>query len=141
MDNNSNPAAKPSSILYTMLRVGDLDRSLTFYCDILGMREIRRETFSDARFTLVFVGYDRTALIELTYNWGENSYTHGNGYGHIALRVVDIHAVCKRLLKLGVEIIRAPGPMTVAPDETGEREIIAFIIDPDGYRIELIETN
>lgn len=130
----------PSTILYTMVRVQDLDRSLRFYCEALGMQEVRRETFTDAQFTLVFVGYpNNSALIELTFNWGDNSYSHGTGYGHIALEVEDIQQVCSHLSGLGVEIIRAPGPMKMAPDETGERETIAFIEDPDGYRIELIQ--
>ena len=130
----------PHALLYTMVRVQDLDRSLRFYCDALGMQEVRRETFTDAEFTLVFVGYANSdALIELTYNWGDNSYSHGTGYGHIALEVHDIHRVCSHLSELGVKIARAPGPMTMAPDETGERETIAFIEDPDGYRIELIQ--
>jgi lactoylglutathione lyase len=123
-----------------MVRVRDLDRSLRFYCDALGMQELRRETFTDAEFTLVFVGYpDSNAMIELTYNWGAHSYSHGTGYGHIALEVHDIHHVCSHLSELGVKITRDPGPMKMAPDETGERETIAFIEDPDGYRIELIQ--
>ena len=130
----------PRAILYTMIRVRDLDRSLRFYCDALGMQEMRRETFTDAKFTLVFVGYPNSdALIELTFNWGNNDYSHGTGYGHIALEVQDIHQTCNQLSELGVEIIRAPGPMMMAPDETGERETIAFIEDPDGYRTELIQ--
>jgi len=130
----------PHAILYAMVRVRDLDRSLRFYCDALGMKELRRETFTDAEFTLVFVGYaDNDALIELTFNWGDNSYSHGTGYGHIALEVQDIQHVCSHLSELGVKIARAPGPMMLAPDETGERETIAFIEDPDGYRIELIQ--
>lgn len=130
----------PQALLYTMVRVQDFDRSLRFYCDALGMQEVRHETFTEAEFTLVFVGYANSdALIELTYNWGNNSYSHGTGYGHIALEVNDIHRVCSHLSELGVKITRAPGPMTMAPDETGERETIAFIEDPDGYRIELIQ--
>lgn len=130
----------PHALLYTMVRVQDLDRSLRFYCDALGMQEVRRETFTDAEFTLVFVGYANSdALIELTYNWGNYSYSHGTGYGHIALEVQDIEQVCRHLSDLGIDIVRAPGPMKMAPDETGERETIAFIEDPDGYRIELIQ--
>ncbi|RLJ41019.1 lactoylglutathione lyase [Litoreibacter meonggei] len=142
MNTNLNATKTPHAILYTMIRVQDLDRSLRFYCDALGMREVRRETFTDAEFTLVFVGYpDSDALIELTNNWGDNSYFHGTGYGHIALEVHDIHQVCTDLSKQGVEIVRAPGPMKMASDETGEREIIAFVKDPDGYRIELIQAS
>jgi lactoylglutathione lyase len=135
--------AYPTRILYTMLRVSDLEQSLTFYKKAFGMRELRRETFTEARFTLVFVGYgdpDSDAVIELTHNWDETGYDQGTGYGHIALAVDDIYATCDRLAKIGVKIVREPGPMKMAVDETGEREIIAFIEDPDGYRIELIET-
>lgn len=134
----------PNRILYTMLRVSDLERSLTFYREALGMRELRRETFTEGRFTLVFIGYgDETtnAVIELTYNWDDDVYTHGTGYGHIALEVNDIEAVCHRLKQLGVKIVRAPGPMKFAVDETGAREEIAFVEDPDGYRIEFIQVN
>lgn len=142
MNTELRPSNTPHGLLYTMLRVQDLDRSLRFYCDALGMQETRRETFTDAEFTLVFVGYANSdALIELTYNWGDNSYSHGTGYGHIALEVHDIGQVCMHLSDLGIEIVRAPGPMTMAPDETGQRETIAFIEDPDGYRIELIQAS
>lgn len=138
----NNTANTPSRILYTMVRVSDLDHSIAFYRDALGMQEQHRETFSDARFTLVFMGYGDTAnnsTIELTHNWGEGDYTHGTGYGHIALEVDDIYAACTRLTEMGVEITRAPGPMKMVVDETGEREVIAFLQDPDGYKIELIE--
>lgn len=131
----------PTRILYTMVRVGDLDRSIAFYRGVLGMREMRRETFPEGRFTLVFMGYEDTPLaptIELTWNWDETSYQHGNGYGHIALEVSDIHAACERLTKMGVKLTRHPGPMKLAPVETGEKELIAFVDDPDGYSIELI---
>ncbi|MFD2205596.1 lactoylglutathione lyase [Kiloniella antarctica] len=144
MRNTDAPAVVPSRILYTMVRVTDLNRSIAFYRDTLGMHELRRETFSDARFTLVFIGYgDETsnAVLELTYNWDQGAYSHGTGYGHVALEVIDIYGACERLTSLGVKVTRAPGPMKVAPDETGERETIAFIEDPDGYRIELIENN
>lgn len=142
MNSQANHSATPSRILYTMLRVGDLNRSIAFYRDALGMREIRRETFSEARFTLVFMGYSDEVsgvTIELTYNWDENRYELGTGYGHIALEVVNIQIVCDRLKSLGIEIVRDPGPMKFVPEETGEREVIAFIKDPDGYRVELIE--
>ncbi|MDW3224646.1 MAG: VOC family protein [Paracoccaceae bacterium] len=130
----------PNAILYTMVRVQDFGLSLQFYRDALGMREVQRETFTDAKFALVFVGYaDSDALIELTFNWGENTYSHGTGYGHIALEVQDIARVVSYLAERGVEIARAPGPMKMAPDGTTEREIIAFVMDPDGYRIELIQ--
>ena len=132
----------PSRILYTMLRVSNLERSIAFYRDALGMSELRRETFTQGRFTLVFIGYGddaSNAVIELTYNWDEDSYDLGTGYGHIALEVADIYAACNRLEGMGVKIIREPGLMTFAVDETGHREEIAFIEDPDGYQIELIE--
>jgi lactoylglutathione lyase len=133
----------PTGILYTMVRVGDLDRSVAFYQDALGMREMRRETFPEGRFTLVFMGYgdDPSApTVELTWNWDETSYQHGTGYGHIALGVTDIYAACERLTEMGVRVTRPAGPMKFAPTETGEKEVIAFLNDPDGYSIELIET-
>lgn len=142
MSISNTPLAVPTRILYTMIRVGDLDRSIQFYRDGFGMTELRRETFSEGRFTLVFIGYGDeadNAVIELTYNWDEDQYEHGTGYGHIALEVTDIYVVCERLAGMGVNIVRAAGPMMVASDETGARENIAFIQDPDGYRIELIE--
>ncbi len=135
-------AAVPTRLLHTMLRVRDIDRSLDFYCRALGMTELRRETFPEGRFTLAFVGYGDeagNAVIELTHNWDDRTYTHGTGYGHIALEVPDAGEACARLAQMGVEITRPAGPMTFAPEETGLREIIAFVQDPDGYRIELIE--
>lgn len=135
-------ADMPERILYTMLRVGDLDRSIAFYRDMLGMKELRRETFPQGRFTLVFLGYGNDAAaptIELTWNWDEDGYSHGSGFGHIALEVADVGAACARLEQAGVRILRPAGPMTFAPEETGEKEVIAFLEDPDGYRIELIE--
>lgn len=138
----ATPTVLPTRILYTMIRVGDLERSIQFYHDAFGMHEVRRETSTEGRFTLVFIGYGHeteNAMIELTYNWDQTHYKHGTGYRHIALEVNDIYAVCARLGKMGVDIIRAPGSMMVASDETGEREKIAFIKDPDGYKIELIE--
>ncbi|WP_299775502.1 lactoylglutathione lyase [uncultured Tateyamaria sp.] len=132
----------PNRILYTMLRVQDLDRSLTFYKEALGMHEMRRETFPEGKFTLVFIGYGDAAsdaMIELTYNWGDRTYDLGDAYGHIALEVDDIHTMERHLLSLGVKVVRSAGPMTHAPQETGVKEVISFIEDPDGYRIELIE--
>ena len=122
--------AIPDRMLYTMIRVTDLGRSVAFYRDVLGMREVRRETFSEGRFTLVFMGYSNKPdemLIELTCNWGDNSYEHGTGYGHLALEVEDIFVACDRLGGMGVKIIREPGSMTWPVDETGHRENIAFI--------------
>ncbi len=142
MNTKSISSKATSRLLYTMLRIGNLERSLEFYCDYLGMREFRRETFTEGRFTLVFIGYDDispNALIELTYNWDDDKYAHGTGYGHVALEVDDIYATCEQLEHNGVRVVRAPGPMMQAPDETGHREVIAFIEDPDGYKIELIQ--
>ncbi len=142
MSSRDDPSAIPSRILYTMVRVSDLDRSIGFYRDALGMRELRRETFTEGRFTLVFLGYGdepSDVSIELTYNWDESGYRHGTGYGHVALEVADIYAACARLEKMSVKVVRDPGPMTFAADETGAREVIAFVEDPDGYRVELIE--
>lgn len=131
----------PSRLLYTMLRVSDLEQSIDFYRRALGMEELRRETFTEGRFTLVFMGYAKDpngALLELTYNWDPSDYQLGNAYGHIALLVKDIYAACQRLEAMGVNVVRPAGPMTFAADETGEKELIAFIEDPDGYRVELI---
>lgn len=142
MIKKSNQTAPPTRLLYTMIRVSNLDRSVAFYKDALGMNELRRENYTEGRFTLVFIGYgDETsnALIELTYNWDEDNYKHGTGYGHVALEVSDIYATCEYLNGMGVSIVREPGPMTYVVDETGHKENIAFIEDPDGYKIELIQ--
>lgn len=124
-------------ILHTMLRVLDLDRSLDFYTRLLGMKLLRRTDYEGGRFTLVFVGYggeSDTAVIELTHNWDQaEPYTIGSGYGHIAIGVPDIHATCDRLAAEGVRILRPPGPMKHGST------VIAFIEDPDGYKVELIE--
>jgi len=132
----------PSRILYTMIRVGNLDKSIAFYKNALGMKELRRETFKGAGFTLVFMGYgdaESEPTIELTWNWDKSDYTHGTGYGHIALGVEDIYGLCDYLEQMGVNITRPAAPMLFAVDETGHKEVIAFIEDPDGYKIELIE--
>jgi len=129
-------------MLHTMIRVGDLDRSLAFYLDALGMHEIRRENYPEGRFTLVFVGYgdeSDSTVIEITHNWDEDSYSHGTGFGHMAMGLKDIYAACEHLKSMGVKIIREAGPMTHTADN-GARDVIAFVEDPDGYRIELIET-
>jgi lactoylglutathione lyase len=132
--------AVPSRILYTMIRVGNLERSIGFYQDALGMYEVHRETFPDGRFTLVFMGYSADGpSVELTYNWDEDGYTHGTGFGHMAVAVANVYEACERMKALGVKVLRAAGPMMNAPEETGEKEVIAFIEDPDGYKIELIE--
>ncbi|NJK40887.1 MAG: lactoylglutathione lyase [Acaryochloridaceae cyanobacterium SU_2_1] len=123
-------------ILHTMLRVADLDQSLAFYCDLLGMTLLRRQDYPSGEFTLAFVGYgdesDHTVL-ELTHNWGTSAYTLGDAYGHIALGVDDIYATCADLQQRGGKVTRAPGPMKHGST------VIAFIEDPDGYKIELIQ--
>ncbi|MCZ4303334.1 lactoylglutathione lyase [Zoogloeaceae bacterium G21618-S1] len=124
-------------LLHTMLRVSDLARSLAFYIDTLSMRLLRRRDYPDGRFTLAFVGYAdeaEGAVLELTWNWDRQVYVPGTAYGHIAIAVPDLAATCQALEQAGVPIPRPPGPM--AHDS---RERIAFIEDPDGYRIELIE--
>lgn len=144
MITNNNNHSTPKKILYTMIRVGNLERSIEFYKKALGMKELRRENFTQGRFTLVFMGYgDETSAttIELTYNWDHDQYQHGTGFGHIALGVTDIYACCKYLEEIDVKILRAPGVMTYSADETGHKEEIAFIEDPDGYNIELIQLN
>ncbi|NOY17128.1 MAG: lactoylglutathione lyase [Gammaproteobacteria bacterium] len=123
-------------ILHTMLRVGNLDRSIDFYTGILGMQLLRRKDYPGGRFTLAFVGYgdevDHT-VIELTHNWGTDSYDLGNGYGHIALAVDDVAAACESIRRQGGNIVREAGPMKHGST------VIAFVEDPDGYKIELIE--
>jgi lactoylglutathione lyase len=124
-------------MLHTMVRVGDLQKSLRFYCDVLGMRLLRRNDFPSGRFTLAFVGYgdeDTDTVIELTHNWDTAHYDLGSGYGHIALGVEDIYDACRRLRDKGAKIVREPGPMKHGGSE------IAFIEDPDGYKIELIQS-
>jgi len=124
-------------MLHTMLRVYDLEKSIDFYTRLLGMTLLRRNDFEGGRFTLAFVGYgdekDHTVL-ELTHNWDQKEpYTIGSGYGHIAIGVPDIYATCKQLESEGVKIPRPPGPMQHGTT------VIAFIEDPDGYKVELIE--
>lgn len=123
-------------ILHTMLRVGDLDKSLAFYTDVLGMRLLRRNEYPDGKFTLAFVGYQEEAdgaVLELTYNWGVGKYEIGTGYGHIALAVDDAHAACAEIKARGGKVTREAGPMK------GGTRVIAFVEDPDGYKIELIQ--
>ena len=123
-------------MLHTMIRVGNLDRSIDFYTRLLGMKLLRRQDYPDGRFTLAFVGYGDEAantVIELTHNWDTESYDLGNGFGHIALGVPDIHAACDVLAANGAKITRPPGPMKHG------KTVIAFIEDPDGYKVELIE--
>ncbi len=123
-------------ILHTMLRVGDLDRSLAFYTEVLGMRVLRRKDYPEGKFTLAFVGYeeeDRGAVIELTYNWGVDHYDLGEAFGHIAIEVDDAAAACAQIRERGGRVVREAGPMKHGST------VIAFVEDPDGYRIELIE--
>lgn len=141
-EKSNTPPAPPARILHTMLRVVDLDRSLAFYVDALGMRELRRKDYPEGRFTLVFIGYNNEAsntVIELTYNWDTGSYDHGDAFGHIAIGVPDIYAVTERLESMEVKITRPPGPMKFKANEAEAPSIIAFIEDPDGYKIELIQ--
>ncbi|MDZ8052022.1 MAG: lactoylglutathione lyase [Aulosira sp. ZfuVER01] len=123
-------------LLHTMLRVGNLEESLKFYSDVLGMKLLRRKDFPDGKFTLAFVGYgdesDHTVL-ELTYNWGVEKYELGNAYGHIAIGVDDIYATCEEIRNRGGKVVREPGPMKHGTT------VIAFVEDPDGYKIELIQ--
>lgn len=124
-------------LLHTMLRVGDLDRSVDFYTKVLGMNLLRTSENPEYRYSLAFVGFGQgnpdQAEIELTYNWGTSEYDMGTAYGHIALGVEDIHATCERIRAAGGNITREPGPVK------GGTTVIAFITDPDGYKIELIE--
>jgi len=127
----------PTRILHTMLRVRDLDKSVDFYTRLLGMKELRRMEFPGGKFTLVFLGYgdeESEAVLELTYNWDQKEpYDLGSGYGHIALAAPHIYETCKALEADGADIPRPPGPM-----KHGGR-VIAFVKDPDGYMIELVQ--
>ena len=123
-------------ILHTMVRVGDLDRSLAFYTEILGMRELRRTDYPTGRFTLAFVGYgpeSEGAVLELTHNWDTSSYDIGSGFGHVAIEVADAYAACEQIKARGGKVVREAGPMKHGTT------VIAFVEDPDGYKIELIE--
>ncbi len=123
-------------VLHTMLRVGDLDRSLAFYTGVLGMRLLRKQDYPEGRFTLAFVGYqdeDDGAVIELTCNWGVDRYEQGSAFGHIALEVDDAKKACDDIRERGGRIVREAGPMKHGTT------VIAFVEDPDGYKIELIE--
>lgn len=123
-------------LLHTMLRVGDLDKSLDFYTRILGMTLLRRNDYPDGKFTLAFVGYgpeSDQAVIELTYNWGVDQYDLGTAFGHIALEVDDAYAACDTIRSAGGKVVRDAGPMKHG------NTVIAFVEDPDGYKIELIQ--
>ncbi|MES9876121.1 MAG: lactoylglutathione lyase [Candidatus Sedimenticola sp. PURPLELP] len=122
-------------ILHTMLRVGDLQRSTAFYTEVLGMQLLRQKEYPDGEFTLAFLGYGSEAensVIELTYNWGVESYEIGSAFGHIAIEVDDVYKACDGIRSRGGKIIRDAGPMNAGTT------IIAFVEDPDGYQIELI---
>lgn len=123
-------------ILHTMLRVGNLEKSLAFYTQVLGMKLLRRKDYPDGRFTLAFVGYQDEAngtVLELTHNWDTASYNLGEGYGHIAIEVEDAYQACESAKKLGGKVTREAGPMKHGTT------VIAFIEDPDGYKIEFIQ--
>jgi lactoylglutathione lyase len=123
-------------ILHTMLRVGELERSLAFYTTVLGMQLLRRHDYPEGRFTLAFVGYgseSEGAVLELTHNWDTTSYELGTAYGHIALAVDDAKAACDQIRARGGKVVREAGPMK------GGTTVIAFVEDPDGYKVELIE--
>ncbi len=124
-------------LLHTMLRVGNLEESIKFYCDVLGMKLLRQKDYPGGEFTLAFVGYGDEAdhsVIELTYNWGKDSYDIGDGYGHIALGVDDIYSTCEKIKSRGGKVVREPGAMKHGTT------VIAFVEDPTGYKVELIET-
>lgn len=122
-------------LLHTMIRTGNLDKSLDFYTGVLGMKLLRKHEYPEGKFTLAFVGYGDEAsnsVIELTYNWGTESYDQGNAFGHIAIEVDDVYAACEQIKQKGGNVIREAGPMK------GGSTVIAFVADPDGYKIELI---
>ncbi|MEN8761805.1 MAG: lactoylglutathione lyase [Thiogranum sp.] len=122
-------------ILHTMLRVGDLDRSISFYTEVLGMKLLRQKDYPDGKFTLAFIGYgdeSENTVIELTYNWDTDCYDLGTGYGHIALEVDDVYKATEEISKRGGKVLRDAGPMNAGTT------IISFIEDPDGYPVELI---
>lgn len=121
--------------LHTMIRVGDLDKSIRFYTDIIGLKHHRTTEYPDGKFSLAFLGYggDSEPFLELTYNWGTSDYDHGNGYGHMAFGVPDIYATCKKIEASGGKVTRQPGPMKHGTT------VIAFVEDPDSYKVELIE--
>lgn len=122
-------------LLHTMLRVGDLDRSIDFYTTVLGMELLRRTDYPDGEFTLAFLGYgpeSEQTVLELTHNWGTEAYEPGTGYGHIAIEADDVYAACDEIKARGGTIVREPGPMKHGTT------VLAFVEDPDGYKIELL---
>ncbi|RYY79903.1 MAG: lactoylglutathione lyase [Moraxellaceae bacterium] len=125
-------------MLHTMLRVGNLEQSLQFYTEVLGMQLLRKKDYPDGRFTLAFVGYgpeESNTVLELTHNWDTASYDLGTAYGHIALGVADAYAACEKIKQLGGKVVREAGPMKHGST------VIAFVEDPDGYKVELIQQN
>jgi len=125
-----------NQFLHTMIRVNNLDESLKFYVDALGMKLLRKRDYPNGEFTLAFVGYgdEKTGtVVELTHNWGTSSYEQGTAFGHLAIGVDDIYGTCGKLKEHGVKVVREPGPMKFGGPE------IAFIEDPNGYKIELIQ--
>jgi lactoylglutathione lyase len=122
-------------LLHTMIRVGNLEKSINFYTEILGMKLLRQKDYPDGKFSLAFVGYGNeqdNSVIELTYNWDTGSYDLGSGFGHLAIEVDDVYAAAEKIRNQGGKIIREPGPMNAGTT------IIAFVEDPDGYQIELL---
>jgi lactoylglutathione lyase len=123
-------------LLHTMIRVGDLQRSIDFYTEVLGMRLLRKSDYPSGRFTNAFVGYDdesRAAALELTHNWDTKSYDMGSGFGHVAVEVEDAYKACAEVKKRGGKVSREPGPMKHGTT------VIAFVEDPDGYKIEFVQ--
>ncbi len=123
-------------MLHTMLRIGDLEKSLQFYQEVLGMKLLRKHDYPEFEFSLAYLGYGdetETTVLELTHNWGTESYDLGNAYGHIAIGVDDVYKTCDKIKELGGNVVREAGPMQ------GGDTVIAFVEDPDGYKIELLE--
>jgi len=123
-------------ILHTMLRVGDLERSIGFYTNVLGMKLLRRTDYPGGRFTNAFVGYDdesRAAVLELTHNWDTKAYDLGTGFGHVAVEVDDAYKACEAVKRQGGRVTREAGPMKHGTT------VIAFVEDPDGYKIEFVQ--
>ncbi len=123
-------------MLHTMLRVGDMERSKAFYIDVLNMKLLREREFPEGEFTLVFMGYGEesdSTVLELTHNWGQSEYDLGNAYGHIAIGVDDVYEACEKIRSAGGNVVREAGPMK------GGTTVLAFVEDPDGYKIELLE--
>jgi lactoylglutathione lyase len=122
-------------LLHTMIRVGNLEKSIKFYTEVLGMKLLRRKDYPDGKFTLAFIGYGdekNNSVIELTHNWDTDAYDMGNGFGHLAIEVDDVYEAAGKIRDQGGKIIREPGPMNAGTT------IIAFVEDPDGYQIELL---